>query len=292
MKMHADEAELDPPLVRALLAEQFPRWADLPLSRLASSGTENAMFRLGEDLVARLPRRASAAPDVRLEQRWLPRLAPELPVAIPVPVGAGRPGPGFAWPWSIFRWLPGANPAPGELTDPEALAVDLAEFLLALRRITPDGPVSVRPGPLSTRDEVTREAIGQLHGEVDVPAVTALWDKAMRAPEWTGDPVWVHGDISPGNLLVEHGRLSAVIDFGCTGLGDPAVDLIVAWNLLPATARTPFREALAADEATWWRGIGWALSISLIQLPYYLHTNPGLVASSRHVIREVLAACG
>ncbi|GAA2793903.1 aminoglycoside phosphotransferase family protein [Crossiella cryophila] len=288
-KMHADEVELDVTSVRNLLTEQFPHWADLPLSRLASAGTDNAMFRLGPDMVVRLPRIAGSAGQVAFEQRWLPRLAPELPTPVPVPLGHGVPGTGFPWHWSVFRWLDGENPTVDQLDDPARLATDLAEFITALHRVAPDGPPCSRGRALSTRDEPTRHALSQLDAEIDVPAVTALWEQALRVPAWTGAPVWLHSDLSPGNVLHDQGRLSGVIDFGAAGTGDPAVDLLPAWNLLPASVREEFRTATGVDAATWARGRGWALSISLIQLPYYLHTNPALVASSRHVLREILA---
>ncbi|MFI9825031.1 aminoglycoside phosphotransferase family protein [Streptomyces sp. NPDC052013] len=287
--MRADEVDVDARLVERLIAGQFPEWAGLPVVRLRSSGTENAMFRLGEDLVVRLPRHPGAVDDVAHELRLLPRLGARLPFATPGPVGAGVAGEGFPWPWAVYRWLDGANPVVDALDDPEALAVDLAAFVTALRRIDPaDGPAGYRGGPLATRDRLTREAIAQLAERVDTGAVTAVWEESLRAPEHAGAPVWAHGDLSPGNVLVDGGRLAAVIDFGTVGVGDPAVDLIVAWNLLPAQARGIFREAVGADEAQWARGRGWALSISLIQLPFYWETNPPLAENSRHVIKEIL----
>jgi aminoglycoside phosphotransferase (APT) family kinase protein len=292
-RMHADEVDLDAPLVQKLIARRFPEWAGLPVRRLASFGTENAMFRLGTDLVVRLPRRPGAVPDLVHEQRWLPRLGPLLPVAVPQPVGVGEPDAGYPWPWSVYRWLQGTNPVAGALAQPRRLAEELGEFVRTLRRVPPqDGPAGYRGGPLKDRDEPTRAAIAELSGRIDTAAVAQLWERALRAPEHTGPPVWAHGDLSPGNVLVDDGRLSAVIDFGCAGVGDPAVDLIAAWNLLPAGARDAFRKAVGADDAEWARGRGWALSISLIQLPYYWDTNPALAENSRHVVAEMLAEAG
>ncbi|MEW2117526.1 aminoglycoside phosphotransferase family protein [Streptomyces sp. NPDC005474] len=290
LKMHADEVEIDAPLVRNLIARQFPEWAELPVERLASAGTENAMFRLGGDLVVRLPRHPRAVGSIEHEQRWLSLLEPRLPVAVPEPLGRGGADEGFPWPWSVYGWLDGRNPAVDALESPETLAKELAGFIRALRRVDAgNGPAHARAVPLSARDTETRAALAQLTGAVDTEAVTARWEEALRAPEHAGPPVWAHADLSPGNVLVSEGRLSAVIDFGCVGVGDPAVDLIVAWNLLPAGVRGTFREAVGADDAEWARGRGWALSISLIQLPYYWETNPVLAANSRHVIREILA---
>jgi aminoglycoside phosphotransferase (APT) family kinase protein len=288
--MRADEIDLDAALVRRLVAVQFPRWASLPVERLASSGTENAMFRLGDDKVVRLPRHPGAVESVAHEQRWLARLGPRLTVPAPVPLEHGEPGEGFPWPWSVYRWLDGRNPVAGAVEDPRALAEDLGAFVAGLRGIDArDGPPNGRGVPLTERDAYTRSAIDQLEGRIDTDAVTALWEEALRVPARTGPPVWAHGDLSPGNVLVADGRLTAVIDFGCVGVGDPAVDLIVAWNLLPASARATFREAVGADDAEWARGRGWALSISLIQLPFYWETNPPLAENSRHVIKEILA---
>ncbi|MFI5819791.1 aminoglycoside phosphotransferase family protein [Streptomyces rishiriensis] len=290
VRMRPDEVDLDAPLVSGLVAAQFPRWAGLPVRRLPSSGTENAMFRLGDDKVVRLPRHPGAVASVGHEARWLARLGPALPVAAPVPLAQGGPGEGFAWPWSVYRWLDGRNPVAGAVERPLSLAAELAAFVTALRGIDPrGGPRNHRGVPLAERDAPTRDALARLTGRIDTYAVTALWEEALRAPGRTAPPVWAHGDLSPGNVLVQDGRLAAVIDFGCVGVGDPAVDLIVAWNLLPASARGAFREAVGADDAEWARGRGWALSISLIQLPYYWETNPPLAENSRHVIGEILA---
>lgn len=290
LKMHADEAEIDAPLVQRLIARQFPEWAELPVERLESAGTENAMFRLGGELVVRMPRHPRAVGAIEHEQRWLSLLGPRLPVAVPEPLGRGRAGEEFPWCWSVYGWLDGRNPDVDALDSPETLARELADFIRALRRVDAgNGPAHYRAVPLSARDTATRAALAQLTSEVDTEAVTGLWEQAMRAPEHMGPALWAHGDLSPGNVLVTEGRLSAVIDFGCTGVGDPAVDLIVAWNLLPARVRDIFRAAVGADDAEWARGRGWALSISLIQLPYYRETNPVLAANSRHVIREILA---
>ncbi|CAL9627998.1 hypothetical protein SUDANB132_06030 [Streptomyces sp. enrichment culture] len=290
LRMRPDEVDIDAPLIHRLIADSFPRWAGLPVRRLRSSGTENAMFRLGTELVVRLPRHPGAVGSVAHEQRWLPRLAPLLPFASPEPLGRGEAAHGFPWPWSVYRWLDGANPVAGEVEHADALARDLAAYLTALRAIdTAEAPACSRGVPLATRDTPTREAIARLAGRVDRQAVTRLWEEALTAPEHTGAPVWAHGDLSPGNVLTAGGRLSAVIDYGCAGVGDPAVDLIVAWNLLPAGARGTFREAVGADDAQWARGRGWALSVALIQLPYYWDTNPPLAANSRHTIGEILA---
>lgn len=288
-RMHADEVVTDVGLVRALLREQHPRWADLPVAPVPSTGTDNAVYRLGDDLAVRLPRRPGWAVDaLELERRWLPRLASAVEVAVPVPVAHGEPGAGYPWPWAVYRWVPGANPTTGDAD--EVLAEDVARFVRSLRALgTAGAPRAGRGVPLVRRDEPTRAALAQLAGEVDVEAATGVWEEALAAAPWAGEPVWVHGDLSPGNLVVDGGRLTGVIDFNGLGVGDPACDLIVAWNLLPERARRVYRAALDVDDDTWARGRGWALSVALIQLPYYRDTNPGLVANSRHTIAQVLA---
>jgi aminoglycoside phosphotransferase (APT) family kinase protein len=288
-KMHADETDIDLSLVQRLVATQFPRWAGLPVEPIKSVGTSNAMYRLGEDMVVRLPRVAGSAKDVEKEHRWLPRLAPSLPFAIPVPLGKGTPGEGYPWHWSVFGWLEGENPDVGRIAEPGLLAEDLADFVAALHRIDPtDGPPSYRSEPLTARDASTREAIEDLRGIVGTDAANAVWDAALHAPVWSGPAVWIHADLQPGNVLLARGRLSAVIDFGCLGVGDPAVDLIAAWYLLPADGRDVFRSALGADEAAWTRGRGWALSIALDELRYYRDTNPAMATIARRVIHAVL----
>jgi aminoglycoside phosphotransferase (APT) family kinase protein len=295
-RMHADEVDTDPRLVRRLLAAQFPQWAGLSVRPVPSAGTDNALYRLGSDLAVRLPRIDWAVDDVAKEQRWLPLLAAHLPLAVPVPVGEGRPGEGYPWPWSVYRWLPGEDAAGGGLRDLAGAATDLARFVTALHRIPAPGPLDTtstsRGVPLALRDAATRAAIDALAGSVDRGAVTDAWEAALAAPVWNGPPVWVHGDLTPGNLLVERGRLSAVIDFGALNVGDPAVDLLPAWNLVPAGVRQVYRAALGVDDATWERGLGWALSVALIALPYYRHTNPAITASSLLVIDQVLSSCG
>ncbi|HUR04363.1 MAG TPA: aminoglycoside phosphotransferase family protein [Nonomuraea sp.] len=288
-KMHANEPDIDTDLVRRLLAGQFPQWAELPIEPFPSSGTVNAVYRLGDELSVRLPRVKAGVKDAVSERQWLPRLAPHLPVAIPTVLETGEPAAGYPWNWTVCRWLAGDNPVVNDLPHPDLLVEDLAAFITALRRIDPAGaPPAYRGGSLAALDTSTRAAIDELHGFIDTPAATRVWNATLKAPGWSGPPVWSHSDLMPGNLLVEQGRLSAVIDFGCMGVGDPACDLMPAWNLLPAPARPAFRAALGADDAMWVRGRGWALSMALIALPYYHRTNPGITANARHIIHEVL----
>ena len=294
-KMHVDEVETNLSLVARLLTTQFPQWADLPIAPVPSAGTDNALYRLGDEMVVRLPRIHWATEQVNKEHRWLPRLAPLLPLAIPVPLAKGEPGEGYPWHWSIYQWLEGENATVERIVDPSQTATDLARFIAALQRIDatggpPPGPHNSHRGePLAMRDTRTRDAIATLRGALDVGAVAAVWDTAVEAPAWHGPPVWLHGDLQCGNLLVVEGRLSAVIDFGCLGVGDPACDVMAAWMFLSAETRGVFRAALQVDDATWARGRGWALSVGLIALPYYLSSNPTLAGIARRTIHEALA---
>lgn len=301
---------IEPSVVHGLIAAQFPHWSDLPVEAVGASGTANAIFRLGADKAVRLPRTEGSAADVATEHRWLPLLASRLPFPVPLPLAQGVPDRAFPRPWSVCTWLDGTNPRPGDGSSAsELLAADLAEFVLALRRIDPaDAPPAYRSESLASRDTETSEALATLDGSLDGvldgsrggardgaldkaldrASATAVWQEAVSAEPFTGRPVWVHGDLQPGNVLVADGRLTAVIDFGCTGLADPAVDLIAAWYLLTAGARETFRTAVAADDATWTRGRGWALSIALMELAHYRDTNMVMARIAAHVIAEIL----
>ena len=294
-RMHPDEVAVDTSLVGRLVAAQFPQWAGLPLQPVPSGGTDNVLFRLGEDMVVRLPRTGRTSATLEKERRWLPRLAPLLPVAVPVPLAEGLPGDGYPFPWSVYAWLNGDDAATAGDVDARALGTDLAQFLAALQAIdTTGGP---RPGahnffrgvPLARRDAATRAAIAALEAELDVDAATAEWEAALRAPRRQGPPVWIHGDLDSRNVLVENARLTAVLDFGGLGVGDPACDVAVAWKVLPPETRESFRAALAIDDPTWARSRGWALSQAVNALSYYTsETNPVLVRQARLWLREVL----
>lgn len=293
--MHIDEIHLDTATVAGLVAEQFPQWKDLPLKIVGSAGTDNAIFRLGSDKTVRLPRLPAAVAQVEKEQRWLPHLASHLPLAIPVPLGRGEPGAGYPWEWSIYRWLDGANAGSARLGEPRRVAADLAAFITALRSIdNADGPAPgehnfYRGVALTARDRSTREAITAVSDEFDADAVTAAWQGALDTAGWSLPGAWIHGDLSSGNLIFDGDRLTGVIDFGGLGVGDPACDVSVAWELFDTGARRAFRSELRVDDVTWDRGRGWALSIALIQLPYYRSSNPVVAARAQKVIGEVLA---
>jgi aminoglycoside phosphotransferase (APT) family kinase protein len=296
VRMHPDEVETDATLVRRLLAEQFPDWADLPIESVEPRGTDNALYRLGDDLVARLPSRGRTVQTLVKEREWLPRLAPHMPLEVPIPLAVGAPAEGYPWTWSIYRWLEGENATDSRIADLGEAATDLARFLRALQRIDASGGPPPgehnfdRGAPLETRDEQVRSAIVALRQGIDVDAATGVWEQALRAPEWDRPPVWVHGDLDARNLLVKEGRLRAVVDFGCLGVGDPAYDVGIAWKILSAETRDLFRSALAVDDATWTRARGLVLSQALGAPTYYtVETNPVLVTEARRWLENVLA---
>jgi len=287
-RMHDDEVETDCELARRLLASQYPHWADLPIERVRSAGTDNAMYRLGDTMAVRLPRIHWAIESVAKEQRWLPVLAPHLPLAVPIPIAKGEPEEAFPYPWSVVQWLPGETPMPGALSDPAQAALDLADFVRALQSVDPNGgPQHHRGRPVRFQDEAVRKGVAGLRDEVDGDAVLDAWSRILAAPDYDGPPVWFHGDLAYLNLLARDGTLCGVIDWGTCAVGDPAGDTIAAWSLLPPEARAVFRDALDIDDATWQRGKGWALT-GVFGIPYYRDTNPVLVADKIRAIEAVL----
>jgi aminoglycoside phosphotransferase (APT) family kinase protein len=292
--MHTDRVDIDVSLVDRLVAAQFPQWADLPIELVEDGGWDNRTFHLGAHMTVRLPSAARYALQVEKEHRWLPKLAPLLPLPIPVPLAKGAPAEGYPWQWSIYRWLEGETAFVERIADLRQFATELAQFLSALQQIDPAGGPPpgrhnfFRGGPLTVYDDETRQALAALDGVIDTGAASAVWEAAL-ATTWHGPPVWFHGDISWGNLLVSEGRLSAVIDFGTSGVGDPSCDLAISWTLFGGESRDAFREALQLDDATWARGRGWTLWKGLITLAEHINANPAEAGEARRVIEEVLA---
>ena len=290
--MHADEVDTGVALVRRLLAGQFPQWAELPVRPVPSYGTDHAIYRLGDGLVVRLPRIPYATAQAAKEAEWLPRLAPQLPLAVPVQLAAGQPAEGYPFSWSVYEWLQGED-ANGTINDLVQAAADLAAFVRALHQIdtagAPPHSRSGRGGPLAEQDESVREAIARLGDRIDAKAALWSWQESLGTPAWQGPHVWVHGDLLPGNLLVVNGRLSAIIDFGALQVGDPACDLQAAWNMFAGESRRCFLAEACADDAAWLRGRGTVLYQSVMALDYYWDTNPGMVRQASHALAEVLA---
>jgi aminoglycoside phosphotransferase (APT) family kinase protein len=293
MKMHDGEVGIDAGLVRRLVAVQFPRLAGLPVSAVRSTGTVNALYRIGDDLCARLPLLQRYAGDLVAELRWLPWLALQLPLRVPEPVAVGHPASGYPFPWAIYQWIDGQPYADELVGDERRAARDLAQFVAGLRRIDPvAGAPRAGRRPLRELDDATRAAIDASRNVIDGDAVAAAWEHALEAPAWEGSPVWIHTDLLRPNLLVDGGRLTAVIDFGGAGLGDPAADVIAAWSVFGPAGREAFRAALDVDDGTWNRSRGFALHQAVMIIPYYPETNPGFVALAERTVAEVLADTG
>ncbi|TDW75028.1 aminoglycoside phosphotransferase (APT) family kinase protein [Kribbella pratensis] len=262
-------AGIDADLVRRLVATQFPQWADLPVTPVKVDGWDNRTYRLGTDLTARLPTAAAYVPAVDKEHQWLPVLAPYLPVEIPTAIAKGAPGEGYPHPWAIRRWIDGRTASTETVTDLPAFAEAIADFIHALQSIdATGGPLAgkhsfYRGAPLQHYHEETVEALAELKDHIDADLTSEVWDAAL-ASTWDRPPVWFHGDIAHGNLLVQEGRLTAVIDFGTSGVGDPACDLVIAYTFFSGSSRDAFRSAVAQDAGMWARTRGWALWKALI----------------------------
>ncbi len=291
--MNNIQINIDTNLIHRLVASQFPQWKDLPIQPVEKSGWDNRTFHLGKDMLIRMPSAEEYAFQVEKEQYWLPKLAPLLPLKIPNPLKMGKPGEGYPWKWSIYRWIEGESASKGKINNTNEFAATLAGFLLALHAIdSTNGP---KPGPhnfyrggdLSTYDAETRQAIDALKGKIDVGLSTEIWERAIST-RWQHDPVWIHGDVSVGNLLVKQGRLSAVIDFGQLGVGDPACDLAIAWTFFKGENREVFRKKLQLDANTWARGRAWTLWKALIVAAGITDSNAAEAAEPLRIIDEVI----
>ncbi len=293
--MHADQVDIDVGTVARLVAEQFPRWRDLPVRPVPSYGTVNALFRVGDEVVVRFPlqpgRESERRAELVSEQDNARRLAGHVAVEIPEPLALGEPGDGYPGSWAAYRWIPGETANPDDLVSPDRFARDLAAFVGALRGIDTGGRQwdgTSRGGPLSSKDEGVRDALAASTSLVDTSRLTTVWETCLAAPAYAGAPVWIHADLMPGNLLVRNGRLAAVIDLGSLCVGDPAVDLMPAWCLFDAATRAAYRTALDVDDLAWERGRGWAIVQAIIALPYYVHTNAGMADTARRTLAAVL----
>jgi aminoglycoside phosphotransferase (APT) family kinase protein len=286
-RMHAGEVDIDSALVRQLVDSQFPDLRGIDVRHCRTMGTVNAIYRLGADLCARLPRRGDWVGSLTNELDWLDRLRPHLPLRIPEPVAVGSPAFGYPFPWAIYRWLDGDDWTADSVDDGARSAEDLASFISALRRVDTTGAPESGRAPLSELDDVTRRSIAATAG-LDTVGVTAAWERSVDAPVWDGHPVWRHCDLLPPNLLLREGRIWAVLDFGGAGIGDPAADVVAAWSVLRPGSRATFRELLGVDDATWARARGYALHQALLIIPYYAASNPEFVGVARETVRQVL----
>lgn len=293
-KLHDDEVEIDTSLVERLVAAQFPQWAGLAVRVVQASGTDNVTFRLGDELSVRLPRTESTQGQVEKDLTWMPRLAPHLPLPIPEPLELGRPGEGYPFSWGVYRWLPG-EPLDVEKVDAVAVAGQLAEFVRCLREVDPTGaPVPSgdpfeRGTPLAPRDEMFREALDELREYFDVGRVLPSWEESLAADTFDGPARWIHGDLMSGNVMVADGKLSAIIDFGTARAADPAGDVMPAWWLFHGDSRNAYRQALSVDENTWLRARGWALSLTMIAIPYYRDRNPDAISGGQEYVADLLS---
>jgi aminoglycoside phosphotransferase (APT) family kinase protein len=284
---------VDELLVRRMLATQFPEWRDLPIRSIVPGGWDNRIFRLGEQLVVRLPSAAEYSAQVEKEHRWLPVLAPALPLPIPTPLAIGAPTAEYPWRWSIRRWIEGETAAPERIGNMRDFAASVAKFLVALHGINAAGGPQPgahnfnRGGSLATYDSDTHQAIAILRDKIDVDSAKEVWDAALET-RWAFPSVWIHGDISPGNLLVRAGRLNSVIDFGMLGVGDPACDLSIAWTLFRGQSRQVFRDSLSLDAGIWLRARAWTLWKALIVAARLVETSAVEMKQPLRVIEEVL----
>jgi aminoglycoside phosphotransferase (APT) family kinase protein len=284
--------EITSTLVEALVASQFPDWSGRSIRLVEPGGWDNRTFRLGDDLLARLPSHARYVAQVSKEQRWLPLLGPSLPRPIPVPVALGQPALGYPWHWSVYRWLEGEPASSASLAHSQVFAQDLTDFLRALQSIDPSGGPApgehnfFRGGSLLTYDQDTRRAIGHLTGKADTTACTRTWEAALAATP-TAPAAWLHGDVAASNLLTRDGRLAAVLDFGGMAVGDVSCDLTIAWTLFDGRARRTFRDGMAQEDGTWARARGWALWKALILMAWQWGP-PNAVADAERVLDAVL----
>jgi aminoglycoside phosphotransferase (APT) family kinase protein len=286
-----DRSTIDVSLARRLIDSQFPQWSDLPIAEVEVDGWDNRTFRLGSELTVRLPSGDWYAQQVDKEQQWLPVLAPQLPLPIPTPVARGEPDSVFPYPWSVYRWLDGEPASRRRIRNLPGFARTLARFLNALRRVDATGGPApgehnfYRGGPLATYEDETLQAIEALGNQIPGKSVKRAWDDAMTT-SWDREPVWFHGDVAAGNLLLRDGRLAAVIDFGSSGVGDPACDMVIAWTLLAGASRATFRDELDVDAATWSRGRGWALWKALITLAWHVEPDtPDANRTRRQIVQ-------
>lgn len=291
-----NKVEITLPMVKKLVTVQFSQYADLPIKPVALSGVDNRVFHLGDDMLVRLPSASRYVAQVEKEQQWLPILASGLSIPIPEPLAEGQPNDEYPWRWSIYRWLEGQSANLIAINDVELkqIAIDLADFLLELQGID----IARAPGPgkhncyrgdhPSVYDADIKKLFLDLQADtIDKNGALEVWQKAM-ASSWSHNPVWVHGDVASGNFLVKEGRLSAVIDFGSMGVGDPSCDLVIAWTFFNKESRKIFYERIDLDPDTWARARGWALWKACFLLAGYKNKQGGDALVQKQLIQEII----
>ncbi|MEO7236926.1 MAG: aminoglycoside phosphotransferase family protein [Lapillicoccus sp.] len=288
MRLHDDEVPVDADLVRGLLADQLPHLAHLDVREIRTAGTVNHIYRLGEDAVVRLPRVARWAGGIEREAQWLPVVARHVTLEVPRPLALGRPTEHYPLPWAVYRWIDG-RPYADDLVDDVTAASALAGFVRELRTVDPSGAEPTGRRALAELEAATRDALHACAGDIDVEAALRVWDRALGSAPWDGRPAWVHTDLLRPNLLVDGGRLRAVIDFGAVGVGDPAHDVAAAWAVFGPDGRQAYRSLLGVDDATWERARGYALHQAALIIPYYRTSNPAFVATAVRTVEQALA---
>jgi aminoglycoside phosphotransferase (APT) family kinase protein len=288
VKMHQGEIDIDRLLVKRLLTEQFPHLAERSITAVQSTGTVNAIYRIDDEFYIRLPRLAEWAEGIYNEWTWLPKLAPHISLKVPRPLALGKPTSWYPCPWAIYNWIAGSSYHDDLIRNERQAAYDLVNFILELRGVDMLGAPRGGRRPLIELDAMTRSAIESSRGVINTEAVSAAWQLSLESPLWDGKPVWIHGDLLKSNLLVQDGRLCAVIDFGGVGIGDPAADVVPAWSVFNKVGRETFRQALDVDDDIWSRARGYALHQALMIIPYYPITNPEFVAMAKRTVEEIL----
>ncbi|MCU0354858.1 MAG: aminoglycoside phosphotransferase family protein [Cytophagales bacterium] len=293
--MEAAEIIVTEDIARQLIKSQFPQWKNLPVRQIDNFGSDNTLYRLGDDWLIRLPRHQAAEQQLLKEHFWLKKMAPFLSVSVPMPVSAGKPSEEYPFQWSVYRWIEGDIYKADRFKDSDEAVWSIVRFLSELQKI--DTTNAPQPGeennfrgvPLAVRDAQTRIAIKDLADVYDGNLLTEIWDFALKTPAWNRKPVWIHGDLHWGNILTNEDQIVGVIDFGCLGVGDPATDVMAAWVLFSPEARKEFKQALNVDNDTWVRGMGWALSWAAIALPYYLPKKHLLADIATFTMNNILA---
>lgn len=288
--MHVDEVDINPELIKALLLEQFPEFTNHPLQKMHPEGTDNVLYRLGNDKLIRLPRTKSSSLNIEKELTWLPRLGPKLPISIPKILCKGLSNKNYPFPWLICEWLDGINPDQEDMVGKLKVAADLATFVNAMQQIpAKSGPNCRRGQPLNTCDKQVLQSIPLLNKLYDTSLLKKLWESAINVPHWKKEPVWIHGDLHAGNLIVKDRILVGIVDWGLAGVGDPACDMMVAWTLLNQQSRKIFHSIIQPDDDSWARGRGWALFLGIVGYPYYRNKNPIFARIAKRALDQVIA---